>query len=42
MYENQCLLRKLNFWEKWSADQSTLKWIYKAAMGATVPDKVSL
>ena len=35
-------LRRLNFCETWSEDQSTLKWIFEAAMGATDPDKVSL
>ena len=42
MYENLCLIRKLNFCEKWSEDKSTLSWIYKAEMGATDPDKTSL
>ena len=42
MYENLCLLRKRIFCEKWSEDQSTLKWIYLAAMGATDPDQASL
>ena len=42
MHENLCLLRKLNFCEKWSEDQSTLTLVYSAAVGATYRDKASL